>query len=102
MNTPTTPSGKAFRTFLAQLMAEMAPEEPNEYDERFDAGIVAIERGAVSAAQQEIERLRAAIRTVLDDAESQHPGGWGPDVTMVAVLRAALESAPTPTQEEKQ
>jgi len=45
--------------------------------------------------EAEIERLRAAIRLVLDDAESQHPGGWGPDVTTVAFLRAALEE-PTP------
>lgn len=40
--------------------------------------------------EAEIARLREAIQTVLDDAESQHPGGWGPDVTMVAVLREAL------------
>ena len=38
----------------------------------------------------EITRLRTAIQAVLDDAESQHPGGWGPDVTTVAFLRAAL------------
>ena len=37
-----------------------------------------------------IVRLRTAIQAVLDDAESQHPGGWGPDVTTVAFLRAAL------------
>ena len=38
----------------------------------------------------EAARLRAAIQAVLDDAESQHPGGWGPDVTTVAFLRAAV------------
>ena len=36
-------------------------------------------------------RLRQAIETVLADGESQHPGGWGPDITMVAVLREALK-----------
>jgi len=35
-------------------------------------------------------RLRSAIERVLADDESQ-PGGWGPDVTMQGVLRAALE-----------
>ena len=40
--------------------------------------------------EAEIARLRAAIQAVLDDAESQHPGGWGPDVTTVEFLRAAL------------
>ena len=43
----------------------------------------------------EIARLRAAIQAVLDDAESQHPGGWGPDVTTVAILRTALAAAPS-------
>ena len=40
--------------------------------------------------RREIARLRAAIQAVLDDAESQHPGGWGPDVTTVGILHAAL------------
>ena len=53
---------------------------------------------AQAASQQEVERLRAAIHTVLADGESQHPGGWGPDVTMLGVLLAAL--APTPTTSE--
>ena len=39
------------------------------------------------------ERQEVAIRRVLDDAESR-PGGWGPDVTGVAILRAALEEKP--------
>lgn len=38
---------------------------------------------------EERDRLRVAIRAVLDDAESR-PGGWGPDVTALAALRAAL------------
>ena len=44
--------------------------------------------------EAKIARLRAAIQAVLDDAESQHPGGWGPDVTTVGILRAALEGEP--------
>jgi len=37
-----------------------------------------------------IDGVEALLRVVIDDAESQHPGGWGPDVTTVAVLRDAL------------
>ena len=47
------------------------------------------------ADDAEVARLRAAIQAVLDDAESQHPGGWGPDVTTVAILRTALAAAPS-------
>lgn len=39
----------------------------------------------------EIERLRKAIQTVLDDDETG-AGGWGPDITMAAILKAALEA----------
>lgn len=42
---------------------------------------------------EEVEKLRSAIKTVLADEESRE-GGWGPDVTMVYVLRAALEKKP--------
>ena len=35
--------------------------------------------------------LRAAVQRVLDDEESGE-GGWGPDVTMVTVLREAMEA----------
>ncbi len=38
----------------------------------------------------EVERLRKAIQTVLDDNETG-AGGWGPDVTMAEVLRVAME-----------
>ncbi len=44
----------------------------------------------VERLRRENGRLRAAIQTVLDDNETG-AGGWGPDVTMAAVLRAALE-----------
>lgn len=39
--------------------------------------------------------VRAAVEkltAILDDAESQHPGGWGPDVTTVASLRAVRDA----------
>ena len=39
----------------------------------------------------ERDRMRTAIEFVLADAESQHPGGWGPDITMVEVLKKALK-----------
>ena len=52
-----------------------------------EMGKIASERDQLKA---EIERLRQAIQTTLDDSESQ-PGGWGPDITMQAVLRKALE-----------
>jgi hypothetical protein len=46
---------------------------------------------------QKLLTLRSAVRRVLDDEESQHPAtdggrGWGPDVTMVAVLAEAMET----------
>ena len=41
---------------------------------------------------QKLALLREAVQRVLDDGESQHPGGWGPDVTMCAVLREAMEA----------
>ena len=47
-------------------------------------------RGDLLAAARREARLREVIEAVLTDAESQHPGGWGPDVTTVAFLRAAL------------
>lgn len=43
------------------------------------------------AAKARIVALEQAIQTVLADDESQHPGGWGPDVTTVGVLRRALK-----------
>ena len=46
---------------------------------------------ARAADRAEVARLRAAIEHVLADCESQHPGGWGPDVTTVAYLQAALD-----------
>lgn len=44
-------------------------------------------RAYLAKNKARIEELEGAIRFVLDDEESGH---WGPDVTMVAVLRAAL------------
>lgn len=42
----------------------------------------------------ENKRLRTAIRTVLDDDETRTDGtGWGPDVTMIHVLQAALSDS---------
>lgn len=42
-----------------------------------------------------VEQLETAIRKVLADEESQEQAdgtwGWGPDVTMVAVLKEALD-----------
>lgn len=42
--------------------------------------------------KERIARLEGAIEQVLADEESQD-GGWGPDVTMVAVLKEALRDA---------
>lgn len=47
------------------------------------------------AAERRVAELEAAVRAVLDDTESQHPGGWGPDVTTVEFLRRALLSGST-------
>jgi hypothetical protein len=40
-------------------------------------------------AKAEIERVAVLLTVILDDSESQHPGGWGPDVTTVVELREA-------------
>lgn len=42
-------------------------------------------------AERKLALLREAVQTVLDDEESAE-GGWGPDVTMVAVLRQAMNA----------
>jgi hypothetical protein len=62
-----------------------------------DAVALAQAEKAARVYGAEIERLQAhvqgledAITRVVQDAESQHPGGWGPDVTTVAYLKAAL------------
>jgi len=47
-------------------------------------------------AEGRVAEVVALLTTVIEDAESQHPGGWGPDVSMVKVLkvaRATLEGA---------
>lgn len=46
---------------------------------------------AQSGAAAKLAALRAAVQAVLDDEESR-PGGWGPDITMVGVLREAMEA----------
>lgn len=39
----------------------------------------------------EVRRLRAVIQEVVDDDESREDGtGWGPDVTQLLKLKAAL------------
>lgn len=48
--------------------------------------------GARAVAERKLALLRAAVRLVLDDEESAE-GGWGPDVTMVTVLREAMEAS---------
>ena len=45
----------------------------------------------VAAGRERIALLRAAIKTVLDDNETG-AGGWGPDVTMAAVLEEAMDA----------
>jgi hypothetical protein len=53
-----------------------------------------------------IDDVLVTLQRVVDDSESQHPGGWGPDVTTLAdlrdcirVLRAATTPEPTPEGE---
>jgi hypothetical protein len=60
----------------------------------FEMSILTVEnyKAQLEAANLQVSALRKAIERVLADAESQHPGGWGPDVTMVGVLRDALSS----------
>lgn len=45
----------------------------------------------VDRLDDRVGALRLAIRDALEDEESR-PGGWGPDISMVGVLRRALES----------
>ena len=49
-------------------------------------------QAAHAALAADLATLRTAVQRVLDDEESQHPGGWGPDVTMVAVLKEAMDA----------
>ena len=44
------------------------------------------------AAARKLALLRNAVQRVLDDEESGE-GGWGPDITMVTVLREAMEAS---------
>ncbi len=48
--------------------------------------------GARETAERKLALLRAAVQKVLDDEESGK-SGWGPDVTMVTVLREAMEAS---------
>jgi Flp pilus assembly CpaE family ATPase len=50
-------------------------------------------RSERDSLRAEVERLRKAIQTVLDDDETG-AGGWGPDITMAAVLKAAMDGEP--------
>lgn len=45
--------------------------------------------GARETAEWKLAHLRKAVQQVLDDEESGE-SGWGPDVTMVTVLREAM------------
>ena len=38
------------------------------------------------AMRLELGRLAEDLTVVIDDAESQHPGGWGPDITTVRMI----------------
>lgn len=50
----------------------------------------------------EIRRLRAVIQEVIDDDESREDGtGWGPDVTMLLKLKAALREPSTDPADQK-
>jgi hypothetical protein len=52
--------------------------------------LVRMQGEQIHAQAARLAAVEQAIRRVLDDAESR-PGAWGPDVTCVAILRAALE-----------
>lgn len=41
---------------------------------------------ALRARDEVIAECRRNIAAVVDDAESKHPGGWGPDVSTVGLL----------------
>lgn len=48
------------------------------------------------AAELTVKRLRAVIQEVVDDDESREDGtGWGPDVTCLLKLKAALREPST-------
>lgn len=98
------PHGRFLSLEVKQPKEASTPEQ-NEWRDMVNAmgGVAAIvrsvddARAAVARAQAgwlhaRVLELEAAIRRVLEDEESR-PGGWGPDVTMVAVLRDALGGA---------
>ena len=81
---PATAAGR-------ELLATLDPyNREDEWTHRRVSDILAIEEQARAELRSQVERLREDIQGVLDDAESQHPGGWGPDVTTVAILRTLL------------
>lgn len=88
---------------------EMTPDEMVEalYQLReYPRLILERERAATARRAAEglnVERLVAILTDVLDDAESQHPGGWGPDVTTVALIREVRNAlaAKEPSDQEE-
>jgi hypothetical protein len=90
---PATAAGR-------ELLAILDPyNREDEWTHRRVSDILAIEEQARAELRSQVERLREDIQGVLDDAESQHPGGWGPDVTTVAILRTLLADTATASEE---
>lgn len=76
-----TPAGDSAELFMAKAWIRTACEQ-------------------LGMQMRDRERLRDAIQRVLDDEESR-PGGWGPDVTCVSILREALNPQSSQSHSEK-
>lgn len=50
--------------------------------------------------REAVDDVLVTLQRVVDDSESQHPGGWGPDVTTVADLRDCIRVLRAATQPE--
>lgn len=94
----TTKSGQAFIERMSSVVVRGLPVDIGEVVRAvnaIEAEARLPDRGLRKASRQAVDLLQR----VIDVSESQHPGGWGPDVTTVELLRnarAALRPALSP------
>lgn len=92
MNVPPEAITAAAIAIERELMSGTDYTMAADSDEALARAALAGAAPHIAAAERErVAILRAAIQEVLDDDETG-AGGWGPDITMVAVLKQAMEA----------